>query len=296
MAASLRSVREDDWPAIVELSRRAVARPEEQVGNPVWTTRDELESELADWDVDPTETLLVEEGEDGEVVGFGGVEVLRGFDHIELYGPLVAPAARGQKIGARLLEASIDLARRHRGERLVTAVGARNAGGRLLLEHHGFQRRGPANAVFRLAPGMHRPVSEGPDGVSVRRGRPRDLDAALRLYRECFPDGRFPDEFWANELERGGIYLAEADGEPVAVLDVDASDRWIYHVCVTTSEREHGVGSFLVSEALSDYWASHPGETLGLSVAADNVPAMRLYRRQGFAPWLVLQSLELPLA
>jgi ribosomal protein S18 acetylase RimI-like enzyme len=32
---------------------------------------------------------------------------------------------------------------------------------------------------------------------------------------------------------------------------------------------------------------------LGLSVEADNVPALRLLRRQGFAPWLVLQSYEL---
>ena len=31
---------------------------------------------------------------------------------------------------------------------------------------------------------------------------------------------------------------------------------------------------------------------LGLDVDADNVPAIRLYRRQGFAPWLVLQTFE----
>jgi hypothetical protein len=30
-------------------------------------------------------------------------------------------------------------------------------------------------------------------------------------------------------------------------------------------------------------------------VNADNVPAIRLYRRQGFAPWLVLQTFELAL-
>jgi hypothetical protein len=30
-------------------------------------------------------------------------------------------------------------------------------------------------------------------------------------------------------------------------------------------------------------------------VDRDNVPAIKLYRRQGFAPWLVLQSFELAL-
>ena len=39
----------------------------------------------------------------------------------------------------------------------------------------------------------------------------------------------------------------------------------------------------------------HPGETLGLSVRADNLPALRLYRHQGFAPLLVLQAFQLPL-
>ena len=32
-----------------------------------------------------------------------------------------------------------------------------------------------------------------------------------------------------------------------------------------------------------------------MSVEADNLPALRLYRRQGFAPLLVLQAFELPL-
>jgi ribosomal protein S18 acetylase RimI-like enzyme len=30
-------------------------------------------------------------------------------------------------------------------------------------------------------------------------------------------------------------------------------------------------------------------------VRADNLPALRLYRRQGFAPLLVVESFELPL-
>jgi ribosomal protein S18 acetylase RimI-like enzyme len=55
------------------------------------------------------------------------------------------------------------------------------------------------------------------------------------------------------------------------------------------------VGACILSKALTAYWSSHPGETLGLSVRADNLPALRLYRRQGFAPLLVLQAFELPL-
>ena len=83
MASSLRSFRREDVPAVLDLSRRAFGRPEEQVGNPLWASLDELESELSDWDEPPEATLLVdvEDGRDvlpaeaTQAVGHGGVEV-----------------------------------------------------------------------------------------------------------------------------------------------------------------------------------------------------------------------------
>lgn len=294
MANNLRSFRSEDREDVLELSRRAFNREEEQVGNPLWTTRDELESELADWDLPPEETLLVEE-EDDRVVGFGGVEISRGWPHADLFGPLVAPGYRGQRMGTELLEASLELAHEHGAHLLIASVGARNLTGRMLLEHSGFQQRGSAKAVFRLERNAHRPAPEGPASVEVRRGTAADLEAALQLYHECFPSGVFPDDAWREGLEQGTVYLAEADGRPLAFLDIDPSDRWAYHIGVVESERSRGVARFVLSRALSDYWETHPGETIGLSVDADNVPALRLLRRQGFAPLLVLQSYELSL-
>jgi ribosomal protein S18 acetylase RimI-like enzyme len=292
VASSLRSFRNEDGDEVLELSRRALNRAEEQVGNPLWATREELDSELGDWDVAPEETLLVDE-EEGHVAGFGGVEVQRGWEHADLFGPLIAPAHRGQKLGARILEASVALARRQEAAQVVAGVGVRNLSGRLLLEHFGFRARGSANAVFRLTSEAHRTVVEGPPGIEVRRGTPADLDAALQLYHECFPAGVFPDEAWRRALAGGTVYLAEGDGRPLAFLDIDPSDRWAYHIGVVEGERSRGVAGLIVSRALSDYWAGHPGETVGLSVEADNVPVLRLLRRQGFAPLLVLQSYEL---
>jgi ribosomal protein S18 acetylase RimI-like enzyme len=117
----------------------------------------------------------------------------------------------------------------------------------------------------------------------------------LTLYHECFPEGRFPDSVWAESVGQGTVYAAEADDRLVAVLNIDSKDRWIYHVGVAETDRNRKVGSYVLSRALEDYWAEHPGETLGLDVRADNVPAIRLYRRQGFAPWLVVQPFELKL-
>ena len=277
---------------MLELSRRALARPEEQVGNPLWADLEELESELADWDEPPEETLLVDE-EEGAVVGFGGVEVARGFPHADLFGPLIAPGYRGKRLGSELLDASLAVALEHGRRSIAASVGPRNVSGRLLLEHAGFHPRGAAKAVFRLAPEEHRPAQDGPAGIEVRRGTAADLERAIGLYRQTFPEGVFPDDAWRRGLAEGSLYLAERAGTPLAFLNIDRSDRWAYQIGVVAEERSRGVGQYLLSRVLEDYWGAHPGETLGLSVEADNTPALRLLRRQGFAPWLVLQPYEL---
>jgi ribosomal protein S18 acetylase RimI-like enzyme len=295
VAASLRSYTRLDAERVVELSRHALARPDLHVGNPVWSTREELESETAEWQPPAEDSLLVAEDDDAGLVGFGGVEFPSGFSHAELYGPLVASEARGQGLGARLLDASIERAREGDASSILASVGTRNAAGRILLERTGFRPSGGPQATFRLSAAAHRPVGGSPPGIAVRLATAEDVAPALELYHECFPDGRFPDRVWQESVEHGTVYAAEHDDRVVAVLNIDPSDRWIYHVGVTESERSRGIGAYLLSRSLEDYWARHPGETLGLDVAADNVPAIKLYRRQGFAPWLVLQTFELAL-
>jgi ribosomal protein S18 acetylase RimI-like enzyme len=294
VASSLRSYRREDAPGVLELSRHALKRADKHVGNPLWATLDELESELGDWDIPPEETLLVDE-EAGEVVGFGGVEVSTGWADADLFGPLVDTRFRGQKLGTLLLQGALERAKTRGAKRVIAALGTRNRSGAMLLESAGFRPAERADAVFRLALSDHHPVGDAPAGVNFRTGIPDDLPNAYPLYKECFPDGNFPEEAWRQGLQGGTVYLAESESGPVAVVNIDRSDRWIYHVGVTESERSRGVGGYLLSSALSDYWEQHPGETLGLSVRADNVPAIRLYRRQGFAPWLVLQRFELTL-
>ena len=229
MASSLRSFSREDVPAVLDLSRRAFGRPEEQVGNPLWASLDELESELSDWDEPPETTLLVDV-EDGQVVGFGGVEVAKAFPHADLFGPLIAPGYRGQKLGSEILDASIAIALEHGRTTVIASVGPRNVSGRILLEHTGFHPRGPAKAVFRLAPEEHKAVVEGPEDIEVRRGEVVDLELALRLYHETFPEGVFPDDAWRDGLARGSVYLAERGGTPLAFLNLDPSDRWAYQI------------------------------------------------------------------
>ena len=93
MEDKLRNFKEADRSTVLEMSRHALSRPEEHVGNPVWETREELDSELAGWDRDPGETLLVVEV-GHRFVGFGGVEVPAGWERADLFGPIVAEQYR----------------------------------------------------------------------------------------------------------------------------------------------------------------------------------------------------------
>ena len=193
-----------------------------------------------------------------------------------------------------LLEAAIERAENRSARRVVGAVGARNATGRILLERAGFRahgRRRRGLPAERSRPSARR--VRGPPDLAVRAGTPADLDATMRLYRECFPDGPFPRAPGSPASSRVRSTSARRAATARAIVNIDAADRWIYHLGVTASERDQGIGAYVLSEALAAYWSTHPGETLGLSVAADNLPALRLYRRQGFAPCSSSEAFEL---
>ena len=290
MDASLRSFQESDRDAALALSKHALARTEEQVGKPLWATRKELDDDLASWRHPPSEVLRVVE-EDGELVAFGGVQL---DGDATILGPLVAPQARGRKIGGMLLDASIEMARSSGADWIGAAVGAGNVGGQLLLERRGFRRRGSGfDSVYRLLPADHRPAGAAPPGVEVRPGLPADLPAVWELYREAFPIGRRAEGVWERWLEVGEVYVAERGGSVVAFVHVEPGARWITHVGVAEDARGLGVGGYLFSRALDGYWREHPDQELRLTVIPYNTPAIRLYRRLGFAPWLVLEVFEL---
>ena len=229
--------------------------------------------------------------EDGETAGFGGIEVE---DEATLVGPLVGPAFRGRKFGSTLLEASLDIARVEGVESLHASLGARNIGGRLLLERAGFRPHGSLDAVYRLLPGAHRRMEHPLGGVTTRQAGSDDVEAGLRLCHECLAGSRISDATWRRGIERGEVRIAEENDVPVALVRIDPAHRRVFHG-VTAGARARGLGGYVLSEALEAYWGEHPGETLRLTVPGGNLPASRLYRRLGFAPWLVLQTFELDL-
>lgn len=274
-----------DLDVILPLARRALARPEEQLGRPLWRSLDDARGDLESWhDVD--ESLLVLE-DDGEPVAFAGVvrDALP-----NLFGPLVVPHCRGRQLPDQLLEATTELAEEKGIDLLTAAVGRRNHWAQRLLERYGFRSRERPTAVFRLRPREHEYVVRRPGDVVIRPGAPDDLEPLFALYRESFPEGTRLKRRWRRWLELGEVNVAERRDELVGFVRVDTG--WLTHVGVTPSERGRGVGELLIQRALATHWVNHPGRELRLTVEVDNVPAIRLYRRLGFAPWLILDVLE----
>jgi hypothetical protein len=90
------------------------------------------------------------------------------------------------------------------------------------------------------------------------------------------------------------VRVSEEHGAPVAIVRINPARRRVFHG-VTAEARERGIGGFVLSEVLEAYWREHPGEVLRLTAPVENVPASRIYRHQGFLPWLLLQPFELVL-
>ena len=184
-----------------------------------------------------------------------------GWGHADLFGPIVAPEVRGQKLGTILLEASIERAedrgaeRRPRGGR--RAQPDRTApprAGRLPplrdCERDLPPRAGRASSGRQLAP-------RGSGCGAAPRAISRRPSSSIA---NASPAARSPRPPGARASRRGPCTSQSAEDRALAIVNIDPSDRWIYHLGVTESERSHGVGAYILSRATQDYWEQRPGE------------------------------------
>lgn len=126
-----------------------------------------------------------------------------------------------------------------------------------------------------------------PAGLHIEPGRIADAPALAKLHAEGFFRGWPREEFAA--------YLAEQDRTPTYVacdakrriagflmLRLTADEAELITVAVEKRFRGKGVGKALLAAALDDLRMT-AARKLFLEVAADNQPALKLYRREGFA-------------
>ncbi len=119
----------------------------------------------------------------------------------------------------------------------------------------------------------------------IRLVTPEDAETLAQLHRDSFPEGA-----WTLEQMKGSLalpttqgWIATQNNEPAGFILCQATpQQWeILTVCVHPSHQRRGIGERLLREALRATSATH--SNLFLDVAADNLAALGLYAKCGFA-------------
>lgn len=126
-----------------------------------------------------------------------------------------------------------------------------------------------------------------PNGLHIEPATTKDADAIARLHALGFYRG-WPREDFAAYLEDAKntpAYVACDAKHKVtgfAMLRLTADEAELLTIAVDPKWRGKGVGAALLKAAFDDLLMT-PARKMFLEVAADNPPAIALYRRHGFA-------------
>jgi len=240
--------------------------------------------------------LVVAETSHGHVVGWAGVSRYReraAYAGIGEFSVYVAPIARGQKVGTRLLEALVDAARDAGFWKLVSrvfpfnqaslaacrAVGFREAG---VYEKHGFQngRWHDVVIVERLIP-----ENQSPTGLRFRRSFADDSPAVFTLLSDAGLPLAGVEECLSHCVVavRGETIVGCAALELPIRVTAPASVPLKSHafllrsVALAPAERRTGAGRLLVGRAID--LARREGASLVVLLTTSSEP---FFARLGF--------------
>lgn len=128
--------------------------------------------------------------------------------------------------------------------------------------------------------------------------RADDIDEVLLIEEDLFGAERWTAGMFRSELDQGFYYLAARDDDGrilgYAGLAVTAPDEaWVNNLAVRRDAQRRGTGRALLEALLAEAARRKVGRVL-LEVAADNVPAQKLYAGYGFEPIAVRRGYYQP--
>ncbi len=129
----------------------------------------------------------------------------------------------------------------------------------------------------------------------LRRFKPSDLDAVIRINRECLPENyttlffmnlhkRFPETFIVAETNgkiAGYIMCRIETGIPSFKLLGITRKGHVISIAVLPEHQRRGIAHALMKETMQAM-ASYKAKECYLEVRTSNVPAVRLYKKLGF--------------
>jgi len=125
-----------------------------------------------------------------------------------------------------------------------------------------------------------------PLGLHIEPAQPGDADAVARLHALSFYRGWPRADIEAYLIDPDMPTLVACDARRrlagFAMLRLLGDDAELMTIAVARKYQGRGVGAALLAAALEDLRMT-PARRLLLEVAADNPPALALYRRHGFA-------------
>jgi ribosomal protein S18 acetylase RimI-like enzyme len=240
-------------------------------------------------DVDLGRDVLVAEGSDGSIIGYG--DVGESGDTIWLDIRTLGPEPQ------RVLVEALERAAHEKkpGSRLFGYVTEKNTDLRRTFEEAGYE---VVRHSYRMEIDVRDlPADPGPpEGIVNRPMREGEEEQFYEVHEQSFEDSwlhaREPYEQWQHwflkdpEFDPSLWFAAESEGEivGVAICTVRASEPglgWVRILGVLRSHRRRGIGESLLRQAFAEF-ASRGYERVGLGVDAESpTGAVALYERAG---------------
>ena len=252
-------------------------------------TVDGLRRRLAQPGADPEEHLFLA-WEGGEAIGYVQVVVEERIARAVMTGG-VAPLRRGQGAEALLVASAIAHARDLRLEVLHTEVWADAEASLLTHTRDDFAHVRTHARYLRALP--HPTGLAAPAGFRLRMVEPEDVPAVTELQNAAFAGSwgycpNTPDELWYRiyELHREPdiVLVLERDGPLVAYCwthEESGGLGTIAMMAVHPGQQSLGLGRAILGAGV-DHLLARGGQSIQLTVDAENTAAVRLYESLGF--------------
>jgi ribosomal protein S18 acetylase RimI-like enzyme len=226
--------------------------------------------------------------EEGRLLGFAGIYTF-GSSTVEVAG-MVHPHFRRRGIGTHLLDASMGVCRK-RGQHKILLVAPRTSPGAGVLA----DARGGLLHHSEHALDLHGGAVEGPADptLTLRPASGDDSAEVAQILAEAFGDPLRPLNLDAPDRP---VLVAERDGAVIATLRLNrTANVWgIYGFAVVPQHRGKGVGRDILRRVCLQ--ASEAGvDHLHLEVEVNNDRAIGLYTSLGFALTTTEDYFEIPL-
>lgn len=290
---TVRPATRDDIDAMAALVQ-AVDRHDGGVVEPV---RGYIEDEWANPPFDPELDTLLAFERNGELAvcatawGIRPVEVVEAWINVH-------PGHRGRGLGSWFVAWAEARARRSlegSGTSTLLRPVVSTPGGGAFLEGLGYRHVRTFWHLERRLNGTE-DAGDAPEGVSIRPYREGDGPVAHRILETSF-EGHFGFEPMAYDAWQAAhlrapstdlslVFLAERDGEPVAVLTAGSleDESWVHEVGVLPEHRGAGIGRALLRRVFSEL-AVRGWTIVKLNVDGENrTGATRLYESVGMRP------------